>query len=150
MVAIYRSEGRAGQSLRFTWHFVQMVIAMSVGMVVLDVMLVLLGYQGISRRIPEVYTLIMALAMVVPMIAWMRFMMRHGWSRTAEMSAAMTVPIVALVILCAIGILPHTASVAWSMPIMYVAMLADMAYRRRDYATHRGMSLRVVSRRTAA
>ena len=31
---------------------------------------------------------------------------------------------------------PHAAALAWSMPLMTVAMLGDMGYRWRDYAQH--------------
>ena len=88
MVAVYRSGGRAGQILRFTWHFIQMFIAMGLGMAVLAVVVGLLGYQDLRERFPEGYAVLMTVAMVLPMAAWMRFGMRHGWARTTEMSAA--------------------------------------------------------------
>lgn len=134
MVAIYRSQGRAGFALRFAWHFLQMFIAMGIGMAVLGIAQSLLGYRGLARTAPELYALIMALAMVIPMAAWMRLGMGHRWSRTTEMSAAMTVPTLLLVVICSVGLLPHAAALAWSMPLMYVAMLGDMVYRLHDYA----------------
>ncbi len=136
MIAMYRSEGRAGQALRFTWHFLQMFIAMGIGMGVYGIAVALLGYQGLSKSQPETAALLMALSMVVPMAAWMRFRMGHGWNRTGEMSAGMVVPIVVLVTICSLGLLPHTVALAWSMPVMYVAMLGVMFYRWRDYAQH--------------
>jgi hypothetical protein len=136
MIAIYRSEGRAGPALRFTWHFLQMFIAMGIGMAVYGIAVGLLGYQGLGKSQPETAALLMTAAMVVPMAAWMRFRMGHGWYRTGEMSAAMVVPIVVLVAVCSLGLLPHTVALAWSMPVMYVAMLGAMLYRWRDYAQH--------------
>jgi hypothetical protein len=137
MVAMLRCEGRVVQVLRFTWHFVQMFIAMAVGMALLGFGVGLLGYADLGKRQPEVYALLMAVSMVIPMAAWMRFWMGHAWSRTTEMSAAMIFPILALVGICSVGLLPHTVALSWSMPVMYVAMLGIMAYRWRDYAQHR-------------
>jgi hypothetical protein len=136
MIAIYRSAGCAGQAMRFTWHFIQMFIAMGIGMAVYAIATGLLGYQGLGKSQPEIAALVMAFAMVVPMAVWMRFRMGHGWSRTGEMSGAMVVPIVVLVAICSLGLLPHTVALAWSMPVMYVAMLGAMLYRWRDYAEH--------------
>ena len=136
MVAAYRSTGRAGQILRFTWHFIQMFIAMGLGMAVLAIIVGLLGYQDLRERFPEGYAVLMTVAMVLPMAVWMRFGMGHGWARTTEMSAAMVVPIAILVVACSVGILPHTAALSRSMALMYVAMLGVMLYRWRDYSQH--------------
>jgi hypothetical protein len=137
MAAVIRSETGLRQGTRFAWHFIQMFIAMGVGMAALAIGLGLLGYGTLGKRLPEFYALLMALSMVIPMAAWMRFRMGHGWSRASEMSAAMVVPTGGLVVICFAGILPHSAALAWSMPLMYVAMLGDMGYRWRDYAQHR-------------
>jgi hypothetical protein len=134
MLAIYRSRARAGHTLRFAWHFLQMFVAMGIGMGVLALTLGLLGYQEAIRRVPEFYALVMAFAMVIPMAAWMRLGMGHDWSHTSEMSAAMTIPTLMLVVICSVGLLPHAVALAWSMPLMYVAMLGDMAYRWHHYA----------------
>lgn len=134
MVSIYRSNGRAGHALRFASHFLQMFIAMGVGMAVLGIGLSVLGYGEVVRSVPELYAVIMAVAMVIPMVAWMRFRMGHGWSRTTEMSAAMTVPTLVLVVICSAGFLPHGLALAWSMPLTTAGMIADMVYRWNDYA----------------
>jgi len=136
MAAMIRPETGLRQATRFTWHFIQMYIAMSVGMAALAIGLGLLGYGSLGKRLPEFYALLMAISMVIPMAAWMRFRMGHGWSRTTEMSAAMIIPTGVLVVICSVGILPHPAALAWSMPLMTVAMLGDMGYRWRDYAQH--------------
>jgi hypothetical protein len=109
---------------------------MEVGMAVLGFGVGLLGYANLGKRLPEVFALLMAVSMVIPMAALMRFWMRHSWSRTTEMSAAMIVPILALVVICSVGLLPHRVALSWSMPVMYVAMLGIMAFRWRDYAQH--------------
>jgi hypothetical protein len=109
---------------------------MEIGMTVFGIALGLLGYQGLGRGHPEVGALLMALSMVVPMAAWMRFGMGHEWYMTGEMSAAMVVPILVLVTICLLGFLPHMVALAWSMPVMYVAMLGVMFYRWSDYTEH--------------
>jgi hypothetical protein len=134
MVAIYRSEGRLGHSLRFVWHFLQMNIAMAIGMAAFAVVGMLFDPGHVLRSLPLLFAVGMAVAMVLPMAAWMRLGMRHGWWRTGEMSGAMVAPTLALVVICAVGLLPHYAAVVWSMPLMIVAMLADMVYRRYDYS----------------
>jgi hypothetical protein len=48
----------------------------------------------------------------------------------------MIIPIVALAVICSVGLLPHTVALSWSMPVMYVAMLGVIARRWRDYAQH--------------
>lgn len=136
MAAVIRPETGVRELGRFGWHFVQMFIAMSVGMAAFGIGMGLLGYGNLGKRLPELYTVLMALSMVIPMVAWMRLRMGHGWSRTTEMSAAMIVPTGVLVVICSAGILPHTAALAWSMPLMLIAMLGDMGYRWRDYAQH--------------
>src|SRR5690349_12334985 len=65
---------RGRQTLRFLRHFGEMVLAMVLGMAVLDVvngaLLVPLGFVYLSSS-PEVSALAMAVAMTVPMVAWM-------------------------------------------------------------------------------
>lgn len=134
MDAVVRSEGPVRQAARFAWHFVQMFIAMMLGMLPLFAVLGVLGIYDLSERQPEFFASLMALSMALPMAAWMRFRMGHGWARTGEMSVAMIAPTAVIVPLCLAGFLPHSAAVGTTHVLMPVAMLADMAYRWRDYA----------------
>lgn len=134
--AAARSEALMPQAARFAWHFVQMFIVMMLGMLPMGIFLALLGINNLSKTQPELFAVIMTVFMVLPMVAWMRFRMGHGWARTTEMSLAMIAPTVVFVPLCLAGVLPHRASVGASMTLMPLAMLADMAYRWRDYAQH--------------
>jgi len=136
MVDIIRSDGARGQVARFTWHFVQMALAMMVGMAVFGMALTLAGESDLRHRSPEVWGAAMGVAMALPMAAWMR-VRRHSWSRTLEMSAAMTVPIFALAAICAVGALPHTAVTGAAGVLMWAGMLGAMLYRRREYTEHR-------------
>lgn len=137
MEATLQSDTWLRQAVRFSWHFVQMFIVMMLGMLPLGLLLAALGIRNLGKSQPELFASLMAIAMVLPMAAWMRFRMGHGWSRTLEMSVAMIAPTAMIVPLCLAGFLPHTAAVGPSMSLMTVAMLADMGYRWSDYARHR-------------
>ena len=130
-------EGGFGQTARFGWHFFQMALAMMLGMVAFRVILVSTGFGDLDDRFPEVWGLSMAFAMALPMAAWMR-LRGYRWERTAEMSAAMIVPIALLVAVCASGLLPHTVVVSATGALMWVAMGAVMAYRWREHTQHHG------------
>jgi hypothetical protein len=145
MDAVIRPETTMSQAARFSWHFVQMFIAMMLGMLPMGLVLALLGVRNLSKTQPELFAVIMAIFMVLPMAAWMRVRMGHGWARTTEMSLAMVAPTAVIVPLCLAGLLPHTAAVGPSMSLMTVAMLADMGYRWRDYAQHGHMHRAVTS-----
>lgn len=71
----------------FTRHYLEMIVAMLVGMATLyplwDV-----ATTGWADRV-DVSMLAMATAMTVPMVAWMRWKMRHGWQHCWEMALAM-------------------------------------------------------------
>src|SRR5215212_7852426 len=76
---------------RFTVHFLEMVVAMAVGMVVLHpVWMFLLDASGAAWLMSNPYTggLVMATNMTVAMSAWMRFR-GHRWQPIAEMGLAM-------------------------------------------------------------
>lgn len=137
MEAAVHPEKARRQVARFTWHFVQMYIVMMLGMLPMAIVLALLGVRNLSKTQPELFAVTMTISMVLPMLAWMRFRMGHGWARTTEMSLAMIAPCVVFVPLCLIGLLPDQAAVGASMSLMPLTMLADMGYRWRDYAQHR-------------
>jgi len=120
---------------RFFVHFGEMALAMILGMIVLGIVnnaiLVPRGFH--LSRFPEVYTLAMAFAMTVPMVAWM-WLRGHGWRHSAEMAAAMFVPASVCIGVCSLGLLPRTTMLSWYHLLMWVAMLGIMLYRWNDYA----------------
>lgn len=130
-------EGSLGQTARFSWHFFQMALAMVLGMVVYRVVLGMTGFDDLEDRDPEVWALGMALAMTLPMAAWMR-VRGHVWQRTAEMAAAMVVPIALIAAVCAAGLLPHGVVLGAAGVLMWVAMVAVMAYRWREWSHRHG------------
>jgi hypothetical protein len=129
---------RGRQTLRFLRHFGEMVLAMLLGMGVLDVVngaiLVPMGLAYLLGS-PEVSALAMAVAMTVPMVAWMRIR-KHAWRLNAEMAGAMIVPTVLLIAVSALGLLPRTSLMLGTHLLMLPAMLAVMLARWRDYTCH--------------
>ncbi len=127
------------QTLRFLRHFGEMVLAMLLGMAVFDVVngaiLVPMGFPYLPAGFPEVYALAMAVAMTVPMVAWMRIR-KHAWRLTAEMAGAMIVPTILLIAASSLDLLPRTSLMLGTHLLMVPAMLGAMLYRWRDYTCH--------------
>jgi len=116
-------------------HFGEMALTMLLGMVMLGVVnnMILVPRGFHLSGFPEVYTLTMAFAMTVPMVLWM-WVRGHCWRQSAEMAAAMCVPAVLLIGICALGLCPRTAMLSWYHLLMWVAMLGIMLFRWNDYA----------------
>jgi len=133
---ILRSNALAMQVARFVGHYLQMSIAMYVGMLLpVGLLLSAFGLSGLLRT-PEASALLMAGEMVLGMAAWMAIR-RHPWRHTVEMSAGMAASTVVAAAASLAGLLPHTA--AGSTPVgllMWVGMLAAMLFRWRDYAKY--------------
>jgi hypothetical protein len=127
---------RGRQTLRFLRHFGEMFLAMLLGMGAFDVVngliLIPMGFPYLSARFPEAFSLAMAVSMSVPMVAWMRIR-KHAWRLSVEMAGAMIVPIALLIVVCSIGLLPHTVLIPGTHILMVPAMLGAMLYRWRDY-----------------
>ena len=131
---------RGRQTLRFLRHFGEMVLAMMLGMAVFGVLnnaiLIPMGFAYLSVRLfPQAYILAMAVAMTVPMVAWMRIR-KHSWRLSTEMGGAMIVPSVLLIAVCWIAHLPSTVFITGTHLLMVPAMLGAMLYRWRDYTCH--------------
>lgn len=122
----------------FTRHLLEMLVAMFVGMGVLYGAIVMLGEPpGYANPLVE-YGL-MGVSMTVPMVAWMRYR-GHAWSDGLEMSAAMLVPMFALVLPVALGVAGSMGEML--MMLSHVAMIGGMVvlmlYRRDRYAHRTG------------
>jgi peptidoglycan/LPS O-acetylase OafA/YrhL len=122
---------RGRQTLRFLRHFGEMVLAMLLGMAVFDVVT---GAIHIPMGL-EVSAASMAVAMTVPMVAWMRIC-KHAWLLNVEMAGAMIVPTLLLIGASRLGLLPPTSLMLLTHILMVPAMLAVMLYRWRDYTCH--------------
>jgi hypothetical protein len=122
---------RGGVSWHLVRHYVEMVVAMVVGMVALDPVwsLVWPGWTTTT----EVHVLGMATNMALGMGAWMAFR-RHSWRSIAEMSASMYLPFVVLLVpYWAGGVSGGTVMTAGHV-LMLATMAAAMLWRRAEYA----------------
>jgi len=129
---------RALSAGRFVLHFVEMALAMNLGM------LLFMAVPGVMALPPFLHQLGMAVSMTVPMLAWMRIR-GHGWRHGVEMAAGMLVPwaaVLGLVALGAANALPWLGGAAG--PAMYLGMLGIMLVRREHYA-HGGSDQRAGS-----
>ena len=123
----------SGSIRRLTRHYLEMVAAMIVGMVVLG------GASSLVLDLPDrtsVELVEMAIWMTVPMVAWMRFR-GHRWRACNEMAAAMLGPaVVALAMLGSGVVTDGDALVMFEHTVMFPAMLGVMLLRRDEYAGH--------------
>jgi flagellar biosynthetic protein FliP len=123
---------------RFARHYLEMVIAMFVGMGVLwPVWLGLFWLSGQSQLADrtDVDAITMAIDMCVAMAAWMRFR-GHAWRPILEMSAAMVLPFVVLLVPYWYGAVGREAVMTVGHSAMFVTMLLAMLWRRDEYAGH--------------
>jgi hypothetical protein len=90
-------DGRSGSIRHFARHYVEMLVAMFLGMTVLGMpAAAALGAVGMSSSelqtdAPALLLFGMGATMTAPMVAWMRYR-GHGWPACADMTAAMFIP----------------------------------------------------------
>ena len=121
---------------KFARHFIEMVAAMAVGMLVLHpVWMVVLDALGAAGLMHNPYTgaLIMATNMTAAMSAWMK-VRGHRWRPIAEMGAAMYVPFLVLFAPLALGLIDAGALMLWGHLLMLPAMAVAMLLRPHEYA----------------
>jgi len=120
---------------RFLRHYLEMVAAMVVGMVILGAavrgVLALAGLE-FPTQYPELAALEMAFDMSAGMIAWMRHR-GHGWTSTLEMVGAMFAPAVALFPLLWLGAISGDALLVLEHLAMFPLMYLVMVRRRAEY-----------------
>jgi hypothetical protein len=127
---------------RFIRHYVEMVVAMFLGMAVLGVpagwamAAVGTSWSELNTDAPALMLLAMAVTMTVPMVAWMAYR-GHGWRANTEMSASMFLPTFAVIALLwggmveDLGVLLVIEHVA-----MLLSMLSAMLLRPAEYTHH--------------
>ena len=127
----------------FARHYVEMVVAMLLGMAVLWLpsgwALAAAGMtmSELHDDAPAAMLLWMAVLMTVPMVAWMRHR-GHGWRPASEMGASMMVPVIAVAVLLAAGVTPFDAAMMIEHVAMFPAMLGVMLARWDEFsAPHR-------------
>jgi hypothetical protein len=116
----------------FVRHYLEMVVAMFVGMFALG---------GLEDLVWPAVTLpaaagvmVMATNMSVGMAAWMR-VRGHSWRGIAEMSASMYLPFVVLLVPYWAGVVGAGVLMAWGHVLMLPAMALVMLLRPAEY-TH--------------
>ena len=117
-------------ALRFARHALEMVIAMVVGMIVLEPVWSF-AWPGLSEN-TTAHVLVMATNMSLGMAVWMRIR-GHGLAAIAEMALAMYVPFLVLLPFHWAGALPAMALMTAGHVLMVPAMLVAMLRRRREY-----------------
>ena len=125
--------------LPFIRHYIEMVLAMAVGMVALHPLwtyaLQAVGAPHLLDH-AEPMALVMATDMALGMAAWMAFR-RHSWRAIAEMSAAMYLPFVILFPATLAGAMTSGTMMVTGHVLMLAAMLAVMLRRRDHYGYRR-------------
>lgn len=124
---------------RFALHYLEMAVAMLVGMAVLGGALrAALAVAGVPYSMdshPVLVTVEMGVTMATGMAVWMRFR-RHAWAPTLEMSLAMIAPALAVVPLLWLDVLGHVAAMTVEHTAMFLLMLAVMLRRRDEYTAY--------------
>ena len=137
-VQAHKIRSSTAKVARFGLHFLEMVVAMMVGMpfffMLRNVIPASSSYMAVFVRGTILFDLAMVVVMTVPMVAWM-IMRGHGWRHSAEMAFAMSAPMVAVIALRLLvasdTYLPWLRQVGYNG--MFLGMLIAMLYRRDHY-----------------
>jgi len=111
-------------------HYLEMVVAMFIGMAVLG-LLQQLAWPSLNFY-SAVGVLVMATDMAIGMGAWMR-VRGHSWRGIAEMSASMYAPFIALLVPYWTGAVSGAELMAWGHLLMFPAMALVMYLRPAEY-----------------
>jgi hypothetical protein len=124
---------------RFALHYIEMVVAMFVGMLVLGGLLraglAAAGVEYSMERYPELMLIEMGCTMAIGMLVWMRIR-RHGWAPTVEMSVAMLLPGVAVAPFVWLDAMTGGTAMVVEHAVMFPLMLAVMLRRSGEYLGH--------------
>ena len=116
---------------RFARHYVEMLVAMFVGMMLLGPLWTLV-WPGLDAR-ADLDALVMATDMAIGMAAWM-LVRRNSWSHIAEMTGAMYVPFVVLLVPYWMGMISGDVLMTGGHVLMLVTMAAVMLRPHRGHA----------------
>lgn len=134
---------RAGKSpkVRFAGHYLEMLLVMVAGMLVLGGGLVLAamafgsGPSELQREAPAVVLLGMGFSMTAPMVWWMR-LRGHSTAANRDMAMAMILPTLVVVALLGAGAVDDIDALLGIQHLaMFPAMFAAMLLHRDEY-TH--------------
>lgn len=112
-----------------------MALVMMVGMIVSAA--IFLSAVGMSaaeamRQHAVLFVVLQAMGMTLAMVGWMRHR-GHTWRSCSEMSAAMVVPAIPLILLRLVGTISGPICGAYCA-LSIMAMVLVMLYRRSDYS----------------
>lgn len=125
-----RVERKSGPWWHFTRHAVEMIIAMVLGMILLEPVWSFFWPDLAGNTTAHV--LVMATNMSLGMGVWMRIR-RHGWASIAEMSAAMYAPFLVFLPFYWGDLVSAMTLMTAGHVLMVPAMLAVMFRRRHEY-----------------
>ena len=124
----------------FVRHYIEMLVAMSGGMLVLGLPAgAALSAVGMSMSelhddAPALMLFVMAVTMTVPMVGWMRYR-GHGWQPSNEMAASMFIPAFGVIALLWGGVVEDIgALLVIEHVVMLASMLVAMLLRREEYS----------------
>jgi hypothetical protein len=121
----------------FVLHYLQMCMACCIGGVTLGLAFfggaAFIGYPNLIVQAPVFSTLVLAIILTVPMVAWMRFR-HHEWRPSLEMGSATMGLGIVLVALGALGFIPLSNMFEWVASLACPVMLVPMLLRVRLYA----------------
>jgi hypothetical protein len=120
----------------FIRHYVEMVVAMFVGMAILGFPIGM-GMDALGADSDAWMFLGMATSMTVPMVGWMVYR-GHGWRANTEMSASMFVPAFAIVGLLTTGVLTDTGVLMVAEHVVMLLAMAGVMLLRPDEYLHHG------------
>jgi flagellar biosynthetic protein FliP len=117
---------------RFALHYLEMVAAMVLGMVVLGAVVeAVTDIHGTGPMLIE-----MGATMTLPMVAWMR-VRGHAWRPCLEMAASMVIPTLGALALLGTGLVEGTGPLMIiEHAVMLPSMLISMLVRRDEYSCH--------------
>ena len=127
----HTTHSRGRRIWHFVRHYLEMVVAMLVGMFALGPLEDLVWPALFDR--PDIGVLVMATNMSIGMGAWMRFR-GHSWRGIAEMSAAMYLPFAVLLVPFWAGGLGEHDLMMWGHVLMFPAMALVMVLRPAEYS----------------
>ena len=125
---------------RFLWHFLQMALAMELGMIIYHKLIYPLiapmGFDALTDAYPLLGFWMMVISMALGMIVLMRYH-KSTWRYCMEMTGAMFVPLVALTALVLFELCPAHILYGFGDPLMFLAMAACMIIRPAKHAHYR-------------
>jgi hypothetical protein len=134
-----RRVGAAGTRSRprvFVLHLAEMLLAMSLGMLVLGGAVegvLMLGGASLSDAPASLHAAVMAANMTVPMVLWMHYR-GHPVRHNVEMAASMVVPTAVVIALHLLAAIPSGSVMLVQHTVMIPAMVAVMLWRYEHYS----------------